>query len=311
MSFGPLSFRRFSRRGRGAAALAAALVLSLSMPAAARTLEVVASFSVLADMAREVGGDHVHVTSLVPPNGDPHEFEPTPDDAKRLRGADVALTSGLGLEGWFARLAKASGYAGKPVVASDGIRPLKMDEDGAVVADPHVWNAIPNALVMTRNIEAALSAAAPGDAAAFKKNAEAYEAKLKALDAYARAEIDAIPKNSRKVLTTHDALGYFGAAYGVEFLSPLGITTGKDPSAAQMAKLIRQIRAEGVRVYFFENSSDPRLVRQIAAATGAQPGGELYVESLSGPDGPAPTYAAMFRYNVDTLVAAMKAAQKS
>ena len=295
------------------AAIAAVAMLPMAMidPAAAKTVKVVASFTVLADMVRQVGGDHVVVVSMVPPNGDPHEYEPTPDDARNLKGADVVFTSGLSLEGWFARLTKASGYAGKPVVASDGIRTRKMEEDGKTITDPHAWNSIPNAEVYVGNIEKALAAADPEDAVAFASNAKTYDAKLKALDVYAHAQVDGVPKNERKVLTTHDALSYFGAAYGVSFLSPLGFSTEKEPSAAQVAKVIGQIKAEHVHAYFFENSNDPRLVKQIGDATSARPGGELFVEALSKPGGPAATYADMFKYNVDTLVAGMKGTPRS
>ena len=273
--------------------------------ACAKTLNAVASFTVLADIVREVGGDHVQVKSLVPPNGDPHEFEPSPDDARALKGADIAFVSGEGLETWFARLVKASGYAGKPVVASAGIRTHTLKEDGKTVTDPHVWNSAANVLVWVANIERALSAAAPEDAADFRANAARYSAVLRDLDAYARKTIGAVPAERRKVLTSHDAFGYFGQEYGVTFLSPLGVSTETEASAAYIAKLIGQIRREKVRVYFIENSNDPRLVRQIAAATGATPGGELYVETLSPPDGVAPTYARMFRHNVDRMAAAM------
>ena len=293
------------------AALTAATSFTLAAPAAARTVEAVASFTVLADMVRQVGGEHVHVISLVPPNGDPHEFEPTPDDAKLLKTADVVFTSGLGLEGWFERLAKAAGYQGKPVIASSGIKTRAMQEDGRTIVDPHAWNSIPNALIYVADIAKALSKTDPEDAAAFEANAASYSAKLRDLDAYARREIDAIPEAQRKVLTTHDALSYFGATYHVTFISPLGLSTENEPSAAQVAGVIRQIKAQHVGSYFFENSNDPRLVKQIAEATGAQPGGELYVEALSPPDGPAATYAAMFKYNVDRLVTGMKAAPKS
>lgn len=292
-------------------AAAATATAAVAAPASAKTLEAVASFTVLADMVRQVGGDHVHVVSLVPPNGDPHEFEPTPTDAKTLKSADVVFTSGLGLESWLGRLAKAAGYAGKPVIASDGIKTRKMEEDGKTITDPHAWNSLPNAEVYVHNIENALSKADPDDAAAFKDNAEKYEAKLKDLDTFVHAQVDSVPKEDRKVLTTHDALSYFGATYGVKFLSPLGFSTENEPSAAQVANVIKQIKAEHVHTYFFENSNDPRLVKQIADATAAQPGGELFVEALSAPDGPAPTYADMFKYNVDKLVAGMKASPKS
>jgi zinc/manganese transport system substrate-binding protein len=273
--------------------------------ASAKPLTAVASFSILADVVKEVGGKAVEVKSLVQPNGDPHQFEPSPDDAKTLKAADVAFISGEGLEGWFEKLAGAAGYKGKPVVASAGIKTFEMEEDGKTVTDPHVWNSARNVIVWVNNIEKALAAADPADKAEFKANADRYIKELKDLDAYAHAKIEAAPENKRKILTSHDALGYFGKEYGLALLSPLGISTEKEASAADVGALINQIKQEQVKVYFIENSNDPRLVKQIADATGAQPGGELYVESLSPADGPAPTYAKMFRYNVDQIAAAL------
>lgn len=273
--------------------------------AQARSLEVVASFTVLADVVRQVGGSHVHVTSLVPPNGDPHEFEPSPDDARRIRDADVTFVSGEGLESWFSRLVVASGYRGTPVIASNGIKTLLLRENGHMVTDPHVWNSIPNVEIWVANIRNALSAADPDDAADFRAQAESYTRELEALDRETEARFSAIPRARRIVLTSHDALGYFGDRYGVTFVSPLGVSTETEASAADVAQVIRQIRAEHVKTYFFENSNDARLVRQIAAATGARPGGVLYVEALSPADGPAATYLAMFRYNTDQIVAAL------
>lgn len=289
-------------------AAAAAFSLSvLSSLAHARPLEAVASFTVIADMVQTVGGEHVHVTSLIGPNGDPHVYEPTPADAQALRHADVTFVSGLHLEGWMDRLISASGYRGTPVVLSTGIKTRGMEEDGQQITDPHAWNSAANGVVYVRNIISALKQADPADAADFQANGERYIQQLQALDSYARTQVQAIPQAQRKVLTSHDAFGYFGDAYGVSFLSPLGFSTENEASAADVSTLIRQIKQEHVSAYFFENSGDPRLVKQIAAATGAQPGGELYVEALSPADGPAPTYAKMFRYNVDQLVAAMKA----
>lgn len=293
-----------SRRLLLSAALPVLMVLS-AVPASAETLKVVASFTVLADVVRQVGGDHVKVTSLVGPNGDPHEFEPSPADAKALNAAKVTFVSGEGLEGWMDRLITASGYKGKPITVSEGINTRTMEEDGKTVTDPHVWNSPVNVKIWVANIEKALSAADPADAAAFKANAEKYTKKLDELDAYAHSKFDKIADNSRKVLTSHDAFGYFGREYNVSFLAPLGLSTESEASAAEVAKLIEQIKQERVKTYFFENSNDPRLVKQVATATGAKPGGELYVESLSDTKGPAPTYEKMFRYNVDQLSAAM------
>lgn len=273
--------------------------------AEARTMKVVASFDILADVVRNVAGPQVEVASLVPTGGDPHEFAPSPADAGKLAAADVVFVSGFGLEGWMDRLIKASGFRGTPVTVSAGIAPLMCEEDGRTITDPHVWNAAANVLVWIGNIEKALVAADPEDAAAYEAGADAYGKKVAALDAYARQAFAAIPQARRKVLTSHDAFGYFGREYGLTFLSPVGISTEAEASAADVARLIAQIKAEGVRTYFFESSNDPRLVRQIAEATGAEPGGELYVEALSQPGGPADSYLAMFRYNVDALVAGL------
>jgi zinc/manganese transport system substrate-binding protein len=281
------------------------LILAVAAPALADEIPVVASFTVLADVAKQVGGDHVDVVSLVGPNGDPHEFEPSPADAKALKSAKAVFVSGEGLEGWMDRLITASGYQGQPVTVSRGVKTRKMEEDGKTVTDPHVWNSPVNVKVWVKNIEAALIKADPADAEAFKANATAYLAKLDAMDAYAHSRIDKIPESARKVLTSHDAFGYFGREYNVRFLAPIGVSTETEASAGDVAKLITQIKAEHVKTYFFENSNDPRLVKQIAEATGASAGGELYVESLSAKDGPAASYEAMFRYNVDLLADAM------
>ncbi|MFK7697825.1 metal ABC transporter substrate-binding protein [Pseudomonas caspiana] len=285
----------------------AALVLSaFSVLAQAKPLEAVASFTVIADMVQNVGGERVHVTSLIGPNGDPHVYEPSPADAQALKKADLAFVSGLHLEGWMDRLIKASGYKGEPVVLSNGIKTRSMEEDGQRITDPHAWNSAANAVIYVRNIVAALEKADPAGASVYQANGERYTEQLKALDSYARTQIQSLPVAQRKVLTSHDAFGYFGDAYGVTFLSPLGFSTESEASAADVGKLIRQIKAEHVSAYFFENSGDPRLVKQIADASGAKPGGELYVEALSPANGPAASYVQMFRYNVDQLVAAMQ-----
>ncbi|WP_243410240.1 metal ABC transporter solute-binding protein, Zn/Mn family [Pokkaliibacter plantistimulans] len=269
-------------------------------------IKVVASFSILADVVRQVGGSHVQVTSLVPANGDPHEFEPSPADAKALKEARVTFLSGEGLENWFSRLAKASGSNQQPVVVSDGLTTHTFEEDGKQVTDPHVWNSIPNVLHWVSHIEQALAKADPADAADYKANAERYSAQLKTLDGQIRAELGTIPVDKRKVLTSHDAFGYYSLEYGVSFLSPLGLSTETEASASEVAQLIEQIRQDGIKVYFFENSNDPRLIRQIADATGAQPGGELYPESLSDAAGPAPSYLKMMSYNTEQILKALK-----
>ncbi|ATF91281.1 Uncharacterized periplasmic iron-binding protein HI_0362 precursor [Cedecea neteri] len=285
--------------------IALALALSSQM-AAAKTLNVVASFTVLADMAKQVGGDHVKVTSLVGPDGDPHSFEPSPKDSVALRNADVVIVSGLGMEGWMDRLVTASGYKGKVIVASQGINTRSMEEDGKSITDPHAWNSAANGATYAENITAALVAADPQDAAAIRKSGDGYAARLKQLDGWAKKRFADVPQTKRKVLTSHDAFGYFGEAYGVTFLAPVGFSTEAQASASDVASLIKQLKEEHISTYFIENQTDPRLVKQIASATGAKPGGELYPEALSGPGGPASTYEMAFKHNVNTIANSMK-----
>ncbi|MEE3661145.1 metal ABC transporter substrate-binding protein [Brenneria sp. g21c3] len=280
--------------------------LLLSPLAMARNLDVVASFSVLGDMVSHIGGDRVTVTDLVKPNGDPHEFEPSPQDSKTLAKADVVFVSGLGLEGWMDRLITASGYQGKTIVASEGIAALHMEEDGKIVTDPHAWNSMGNGVIYAHNIVEALAAADPQNADYFRRQGEVYIQQLQELDRYAKKTFAAIPAEKRKVLTSHDAFGYFSQAYGVTFLSPMGYSTESEASSKKVAALITQIKKEKIKVYFIENQTDPRLVKQIANASGAQPGGELYPEALTDASGPAATYAAAFKHNVDTLAASMR-----
>ena len=287
------------------ALLTSALLTITADAASAKTLQVVASFTVLSDVVQQVGGDHVHIRSLVGPNGDPHQFEPSPEDAKNLKNADIVFLSGEGLERWFEKLVKASGYQGSPIIVSTGIRLRERQRKGQASDDPHVWNSPANVQVWVSNIEKALVALDPADATDFHANAARYSKELHDLDTYAHSKIDPVPVDKRKVLTSHDAFGYLGRDYGITFLSPLGLSTETEASAADVAKLIDQIKKEKVTVYFFENSNDLRLVQQIAAATGARPGGELYAEALSPADGPAPTYAKMFRHNIDEIIQAM------
>ncbi len=291
--------------------LTAAAFILCSLMAQAEPLRAVASFTLLADMVRNVGGDYVQVTSLIGPNGDPHVYEPSPADAQALSKADIVFVNGLHLEGWMDRLIQASGYPGQPVALASGVPIRSMEEDGQRVVDPHAWTSAANALFYVDNIVAALSQQDPAHAPAYARNGQAYRARLQALDAYAREQIASVPQAQRKVLTSHDAFGYFGDAYGVTFLAPLGLSTESEASAADVARLIQQIRQVQVRAYFIENAADPRLVQQIAKASGAHPGGELYVEALSPTDGPAPTYERMLRYNVDLMVAAMKSGPTS
>lgn len=282
------------------------LLLLISPLAMAKPLQVVASFTVLGDMVQQIGGDDVQVASLVGPNGDPHTFEPSPRDSQNLNKADLVFVSGLGLEGWMERLVKASGYRHPIVVASTGIETRKMDEDGKTITDPHAWNSAYNGVIYAKNIMAALISADPQKADDFRQRGNRYIQRLEGLDAWAKNAFAAVPVERRQVLTSHDAFGYFGARYGVKFLSPMGFSTEAQASASDVASLITQLKQMNIHRYFIENQTDPRLVRQIADATGAQPGGELYPEALSEKSGPASTYEAAFKHNVDAILASMK-----
>jgi zinc/manganese transport system substrate-binding protein len=242
---------------------------------------------------------------LIGPDSNPHAFEPAPMHAQILNKADLTFVSGEGLERWFEKLATASGYKGSPVVVSTGITLRTRERDGKISDDPHVWNSPVNVMIWVVNIEKALSEIDPAGAADFKANAQRYLKELRELDAYAHGRLDPVPSAQRKILTSHDAFGYLGRDYGVTFLAPLGLSTETEASARDVAKLINQIKAEGVKLYFIESSNDPRLVTQIADATGAKAGGKLYAEALSKPSGPASTYAKMFRHNIDLIADAV------
>lgn len=284
-----------------------ALILAVfGQSALAKNLNVVTSFTVLADMAKQVGGEHVTVTSLVGPDGDPHSFEPSPKDSVALGKADIVIVSGLGMEGWMDRLVSASGFKGKIVVASTGVDTRSMEEDGKMITDPHAWNSAENGALYAENIMKAFITADPQDAPAIREAGSEYITRLKLLDSWAKTRFAAIPKARRHVLTSHDAFGYFGKAYGVTFLAPVGFSTESEASASDVAALIEQLKAEHIKTYFIENQTDPRLVQQIAKASGAQPGGELYPEALSPAGGPASTYEMAFKHNVDVIANSMK-----
>ena len=277
-------------------------LMAITIPARATDrLNVVASFSILGDLVRNVGGASVDVTTLVGPDGDAHVYVPTPADAKRIAGAKLVFVNGLGLEGWLPRLVQSAGNKAVIITATAGIPPLKLDSD----ADPHAWQSPLNAKVYVGNIRDALAAAAPANAAAFRSNAEAYLAKLDGLDREVRDAIAKIPESRRKVISTHRAFGYFAAAYGVEFIAPLGVSTESEASARDIAGIITQIRASKIPAVFLENISDPRLIRQIAAETGARVGGTLYSDSLTGEKGDSPTYIDMVRHNIKALTSAL------
>lgn len=301
------------------AATLAAPSTAQTPPAAREPLPVVASFSILGDLAQRIGGERVNVHVLVGPDADAHVYQPTPADAKRLGRAALVVVNGLGYEGWIDRLIASAGYRGPRVVASAGVVPLTASYEGHGAAhghahghrkggkdvDPHAWQDLANARRYVDNIAAALAAADPAGKDAYAANAGALQAEIDALDGEIRALLGALPEARRVVVTSHDAFAYFARAYGIRFVSPAGVSTDGAATAADVAKLIRQIRRDKIPAVFVENVSDPRLLDRIRAETGAKVGGTLYSDALSGPAGPAASYLSMMRHNAKTLAAAL------
>ncbi len=296
-------------------AMAAVLILG-SVPAHAQDkLKTVATFSILADFVRNVGGDRVEVRSLVPVNSDAHVYAPTPVDARALAEAKVVFANGLGLEGWMERLVKASGTKAALVVAAQGVKARAMDgadkhghghshgHDNE--PDPHAWQSVANAKIYVANIRDALAAADLAGKDVYAANAAAYLARLDTLDREVREAVGRIPAGRRRIITTHDAFGYFRAAYGVEFVAPQGVSTESDASARDVARIIGQIKKQKIPAVFLENVTDSRLLKRISDETGARIGGTLYSDALTDEKGEAPTYIDMIRHNIRTLSAAL------
>jgi zinc/manganese transport system substrate-binding protein len=282
-------------------ALVLAAVIAGAFPACAEPLKVVATFSILGDLVRNVGGDRVIVTTLVGPDSDSHVYSPTPADAKKIADAKLIVVNGLGFEGWLPRLVQSSGSKAKVVTASEGIAPLRIGS----AADPHAWQSVGNAKIYAGNIRDALAAADSANAGQYRTNAEAYLTKLDALDREVRETIAKLPLDRRKVISTHSAFGYFAAAYGIAFIAPLGVSTESEPSARDIARIITQIKQAKIPAVFLENVTDPRLMQRISAETGAKVGGTLYSDGLTGEKGDAPTYIDMVRHNIKALTRAL------
>ncbi|MDA9423860.1 MULTISPECIES: metal ABC transporter substrate-binding protein [Bradyrhizobium] len=281
--------------------LLCALLLIAPPLHAAERLNVVASFSILGDFVHNVGGDRVNLTTLVGADSDVHVYTPAPADAKRIADAKLVIVNGLGLEGWLPRLVQSAGSKAQVITASAGIAPLKLGSG----ADPHAWQSIPNAKIYVTDIAKALAGAVPSEADYFRTQAEAYLEKLETLDREVRDAVAKIPPERRKVISTHDAFGYFAAEYGIRFIAPLGVSTETEPSARDIAAIIGQIKAQKIPAVFLENISDDRLIRRIAAETGARVGGTLISDSLTGEKGTAPTYIDMVRHNIKALTSAL------
>ncbi len=297
--------------------LAGCLSLAVSsLPVAAQSagrLKVVATFSILGDMVRNVGGERVEVTTLVGPNGDAHVYSPTPADGRRLTEARIVFTNGLKFEGWIDRLVKSSGTKAVKIEAARGVKPLESGEEGHGNghghhhggADPHAWQSIGNAKLYVANIRDALIAADEAGKATYEANAASYLGQLDGLEAEVKGLVAKIPPERRRIITSHDAFRYFEDAYGIDFVAPQGVSTESEASARDVARIIQQIRREAIAAVFVENVSDARLMERIAKETGARIGAKVYSDALSEPNGPAGTYIDMMRHNIRAFSAAL------
>ena len=296
--------------GLATAALSTGLMAQTAAP-----IKAVASFSILGDLVRQVGGDRVAVEVLVAPGSDAHVFQPTPSQARLVGQAQIVFSNGLGFEGWMSRLLNTASYKGRHVVVSRGIQPIHAEGEHDHKAkgghpheenDPHAWQSVPNVMIYVGHIAKGLCEADAAGCDSYQKNAAVYNAELKALDTDIRAWWAVIPAGQRKVITSHDAFGYYARAYGVKFLAPQGVNTESEASAKGVAQLVRQIKKEQIKALFVESVSDPRLIAQIGRETGVKPSGELFSDSLSDPKGPAANYVSMMRANTLALTRAVR-----
>jgi zinc/manganese transport system substrate-binding protein len=292
------------------ALLASFAAMAVSLPAWAQVakLPVTASFSILGDLVHNIGGDRIALTVLVQPGSDAHVYAPTPADAKAVGEARIVVSNGLGFESWMKRLMQSSASKAVLVEASKGItgRTTKAEtghshghDHGKI--DPHAWQSVPNAKIYVATIRDALITADPSGKATYEANATTYLAELDMVDAEIRAAVARLPADRRKIITSHDAFGYFAATYGLQFIAPRGMSTEAEASAKDVARLIQQIKREKITAVFVENISDQRLIQQIARESGAKVGGTLFSDALSGADGPAPTYIRMMRHNIKAI----------
>jgi zinc/manganese transport system substrate-binding protein len=295
--------------------LAGCLTLAASsLPVAAQNadrLKVVATFSILGDMVRNVGGERVEVATLVGPNGDAHVYSPTPADGRRLTEARIVFTNGLKFEGWIDRLVKSSGTKAVKVEAAKGVKPLESEDEGHGHghdhggADPHAWQSIGNAKIYVANIRDALIAADEAGKATYEANAASYLKQLDEVEAEVKGLVAKIPPERRRIITSHDAFRYFEEAYGIDFVAPQGVSTESEASAKDVARIIQQIKREKIAAIFVENVSDARLMERIAKETGARIGSQVYSDALSEAGGPAGTYIDMMRHNIRAFSAAL------
>lgn len=304
-------------------------MLSLNTATQAKPLQVVASFSILGDWVQQIGGENIQLTVLIQAGGDAHVFEPSAQNARTISQADILFINGLEFEPWLERLKTAARFKGIEITASQGIVPRKFHADEPEEHDnhhpnesahhnhnvhashnhgefdPHAWQNVRNAIIYVHNIEQALSQADPANAPLYQQRAQAYIKQLEELDQQIRTATGQIPENRRIIVTAHNSLGYFADAYGFKSLALSGISTDEEPSAANVAQLIRLIRELQIPALFLENTVNPKLIERIASETQATLGGTLYADALSAPGTPADNYIAMIQSNLHAIVKAL------
>jgi len=303
---------RFSRYAVAATVIAALLPLPLQAK-----IQVVASFSILGDIARNIGQQNIALRTVVGPDSDAHVYEPSPADAIAMAKADLILINGLRFEGFINRLVAASESKAPVIEVSKGADIIQDPGGGhyhfnngkavfhAAPFDPHAWQSVSNVKVYVSNITAAFCAVDKPGCAQYQENAQAYSQALDRLDSRIKEAVQSLPADRRTVVVGHNAFRYFERDYGLHFLSPQGISTESEASAADVAGILRDIKQNSGRAVFAENISNPRLVEQIADEAGMTISGVLYSDALSGPSGPASTYITMMQHNAATLISAL------
>ncbi|MGI4852198.1 MAG: metal ABC transporter solute-binding protein, Zn/Mn family [Janthinobacterium lividum] len=275
-----------------------------------KKLKVVVSFSILADFAKIIGGDEIDLASIVPLNSDPHVYQPSPDIAALITQADLIIINGLEFEGWMTRLLEATKFQGKVVIVSNGVIPRVLYNptlpSALPVSDPHAWHDVHQAMIYVKNISMALAQGDPAHAALYHQRTQDYLKKLEHLDFWIINTFREIPGEQQKIISAHDAFGYFAARYGLKMYALQGISTESEPSAKQVADLINLIKQEQIKALFVENMTSHRLLQQVADETHIDIGGTLYTDSLSDDKGPAKTYFDMMTHNVSTIVKAIQ-----
>ena len=276
------------------------LVFLTNTANASDSIRVVTSFSILEDLVKELGGEHVNVVNLVGRNSDAHMYQPKPSDGVAIAQADLVVFNGLEFEGWISRLIKNSGYKNRQLVASEGVDVIENGEE----IDPHAWQSFHNIRVYIQNITRTLTMLRPEHASKFEQRQKLYLQTLDAVEKDITDQLSKIPNNNRDVVTSHDAFGYLGREFNIQFLSPVGVSIDVEASAEDVAAVIDQIRQQQAAALFVENINNPRLLQRIADETGVGVGGRLYSDALSEEGGPASTYINMMRHNIESLIIA-------